>query len=541
MSEVWRIGVVMAASLAAAACSKSEPAPVAEPARTASASSTPASVVTVNAAPSAESSASAAPAPTMVAPREAMPAAPVKLHLVIEAQGGLTFIGGAGGGLLVETESAWALEIRGDTLVPAYGFAAGLSEYRGNNKRGNLESFGGRYPKHVHAVVGAYAPRGTTDHVVHQWRGGASWSAVGSSGNDMSSVTAVEPYQDGFAISVQRLAGGVDLEASGGKRFKPRPADKSAQCPTRIAMVTDLVAPVAGGLIAIGTDCNAGGDAIEIFGDDGASKGFQALPPDLGEMRIAALSTSEIYLAGVPAAPKAKPSPSASASASAAPQPGAGASLPIGKPVLLALQNGAWVPKPMPSEERIASLAASPDGSLVAAAGGSVWRRPRGGAWTAVALPEGASVNYVVAGSASDLWAVDQQRTSLKVYGAKPPRWPFVIGAPTGEAPKAVPATAGCDSPFVLMYTVNPSTAGTDYDFPLTRAALKGHTELAGTAVVLTEHWQLGAYVPSIEMGEKVAGLIRDNVKGQKPQVICAKPRVRVEVPINLETGELRR
>jgi hypothetical protein len=89
------------------------------------------------------------------------------------------------------------------------------------------------------------------------------------------------------------------------------------------------------------------------------------------------------------------------------------------------------------------------------------------------------------------------------------------------------------------MYVIKPETFGREYDFPLTRKALKGHTELAGMALVLTEHFQVGAIVPSIEMGEKVAAVIRDNVKGQKPQIVCMAPRVRAEVPVDLATGEL--
>jgi hypothetical protein len=535
MSDVSKI-VIVAAAIAASACNKPDPAPVAEPARSASAavtSSAPASIASATAVLSAT-------APPSAAPTEAPAAPPAKLHLVVDVPFALTFIGGPGGALLVDAESAWALELRGDTLRPAYGFRDGLSKYLGGQRSGNLESFGGRYPKGVYAIVGVYAPRGTTDHVVHRWQGGGNWQALMSSGNDMSSVTAVEPFGDGLVASVQRLSGEVDIEASAGVRFKPRPAEnKSAQCASRIAFVTDLVAPLAGGLVAVGKDCERGHEVIEIFGERGNSQAFVALP-DLDETRIAALSTNEVYLAGVPSVPKppkGAPSAAPSASASAAPN----AAFPPGKPVLLALRGGGWVPQPLPDGEKIASLAASPDGSLLAVANGAVWRRPRGGAWSKLALPEGATVSYLVAGSATELWAVDQQKSSLKIYGAKPPRWPIVIGPASGDAPAVAPATPSCESPFVLMYTVNPSTAGTDYDYPLTRAALKGHGELAGMALVLTEHWQLGAFVPTLEMGEKVAALIREKVKGQKPQVVCSKPRVRAHIPVDLATGEISR
>jgi hypothetical protein len=213
----------------------------------------------------------------------------------------------------------------------------------------------------------------------------------------------------------------------------------------------------------------------------------------------------------------------------------------VGRPYFAALQGNTWVPRPGPGGASITSLEAAPDGSLWAAADGGVWRRPRGGAWSRIALPEGAQANGVIAVSNSDVWALYREKDRLIVFAPKPPRWPLVIGPPEGEVPKAPPATASCATPFVLMYVVNGDKVGTDYDFPLTRKALKGHTELAGMALVLTEHYQVGAFVPSLEMGEKLAAVIRDNVKGQKPQVVCMAPRVRVEIPVDLETGELKR
>jgi hypothetical protein len=525
---------------------KRTPDAVPEPA----ASSAPAAVASATAG--ATPIASAEPPSSASAPTPSTPPAapPERLYKVVDTHYAFTFIPGTTRALLVDEVGA-AFELRDGSLVSEYGFFDGLTRYMTDNataKLGNLESFGGRLPNQVYAIIGVFALRGTTDPQVHTWRAG-TWQAAVSAGNaNMAHITAVEPYHSGLAALIVDVAREVRLETDTGT-FALRKAAKGHE-ETRLQLPTALYAPPAGGLVAIGLDGDRPGtdEAIEIFGDDKSSKAFVALPPELDEPDLAGPSVNELYVAGVTRAPKPpKPAASASAAASAAPSASASpsASAPSaglgGRPYFAALQGTTWVPRPGPGDAPITSLTAAPDGSLWATSGGGVWRRPRAGAWSRVALPEGAQANQVIALSSSDVWALYREKERLVVFASKPSRWPLVLAPPEGEAPKAPPATASCATPFVLMYVVNSDKVGTGYDFPLTRKALKGHTELAGMALVLTEHYQVGAIVPSLEMGEKLAAVIRDNVKGQKPQVVCMAPRIRVEIPVDLATGELKR
>jgi hypothetical protein len=541
--------MAMMAIGSAIAC-KRTPDAVPDPAAS---SAKPAPVATTSAMGQSAPVASAEPAPSASAPSTPTASPPERLYKVLDSKYAFTFIPGTTRALLADEEGS-AFELREGSLVPASGFFDGLTSYmRDNptNKLGNLESFGGRLPNQVYAIIGVYALRGTSDPQVHLWRGG-TWKEAVSAGNaNMAHITAVEPYNAGLAVAIVDVTGQVRLETESGS-LALRKAAKGREGETRMRELVALYAPPGGGLVAFGSDSERdGANSVELFGDDKSSKAIVALP-EVDQPDIAGPNVNELYIAGVTRAPRpAKPAPAAGASASAAASAApAGASANAaaapppdvpGRPYFAVLQGNSWVPRTGPGAEPITSLTAAPDGSLWATSGGGVWRRPRGGAWSRVALPEGAQANAVFAVSASDVWALDRQKEHLQVFASKPSRWPLVMNPPEGEAPKAPPATASCATPFVLMYVVNSDKVGTGYDFPLTRKALKGHTELAGMALVLTEHYQVGAVVPSLEMGEKLAAVIRDNVKGQKPQVVCMAPRVRAEIPVDLATGELKR
>jgi hypothetical protein len=45
--------------------------------------------------------------------------------------------------------------------------------------------------------------------------------------------------------------------------------------------------------------------------------------------------------------------------------------------------------------------------------------------------------------------------------------------------------------------------------------------------------------MPSFELGQRLVKLIEKEVKGSKPQLLCAEPEVQREVKINLSTGEI--
>jgi len=130
--------------------------------------------------------------------------------------------------------------------------------------------------------------------------------------------------------------------------------------------------------------------------------------------------------------------------------------------------------------------------------------------------------------------------------------------APTeGEPPKPRPATPKvenhafaritpgsptCKELFVVLYKLA-KVAPPNYDFPLTRAALKGHTELSAVKFAETEESgrrYFVAFVPSFAVGQKLVKAVQEGVKGSTPQMLCGKPaRTNRDIRIDLRTGEI--
>ncbi|MBL9026413.1 MAG: hypothetical protein JNL21_29725 [Myxococcales bacterium] len=98
-----------------------------------------------------------------------------------------------------------------------------------------------------------------------------------------------------------------------------------------------------------------------------------------------------------------------------------------------------------------------------------------------------------------------------------------------------------CPSNLVVLYGFTKVTPA-DYDFPLTRKALKGHTEYDKTRfVVANDGGQkfFSAIVPDVATGRKLVSLIEKEVKGSKPQLLCAEPEIVREMKLDLKTGEV--
>jgi hypothetical protein len=83
-----------------------------------------------------------------------------------------------------------------------------------------------------------------------------------------------------------------------------------------------------------------------------------------------------------------------------------------------------------------------------------------------------------------------------------------------------------------------------DYDFPLSRKALKGHTEFKDVRFVVTKDYGqkfFSGLAPSFNDAKKLAALIEKEVKGSKPQVVCAEPEILRELKLDLKTGEVQK
>ncbi|MDC3958679.1 hypothetical protein [Polyangium jinanense] len=124
--------------------------------------------------------------------------------------------------------------------------------------------------------------------------------------------------------------------------------------------------------------------------------------------------------------------------------------------------------------------------------------------------------------------------------GAPPPR-----PAPKTELhafSRITPGTPGCKELFVVLYKLA-KVAPPDYDFPLTRAALKGHTELSSVKFAETEdagRRYFVAFVPSFSIGQKLVKTVQEGVKNSTPQLLCGKPaRTNRDIRIDLRTGEI--
>jgi hypothetical protein len=96
----------------------------------------------------------------------------------------------------------------------------------------------------------------------------------------------------------------------------------------------------------------------------------------------------------------------------------------------------------------------------------------------------------------------------------------------------------------VVLYKLS-RVAPKDYDFPLTRAALKGHPEYADVRFAETEDAgsrYFVAFVPDFAKGRSLTKLIVDKVQGAKPQLLCGEPpQVNREIGIDLATGAIKK
>jgi hypothetical protein len=170
--------------------------------------------------------------------------------------------------------------------------------------------------------------------------------------------------------------------------------------------------------------------------------------------------------------------------------------------------------------------------------------RAPGGGWRQIPLGD-AGGDLAVLGE-DDIWLFDGASLWRNKAPAGPPQafaWPTDAAqvATSFRSPRA--ATRACESIYVLFFGFAKTTPD-DYDFPRTRAALKGHTELAAAHLVVTREGgrkYFGAFVPTLELGKKLAATVRNGVKDAKPELLCAKPELIREIKMSFSTGEVDR
>jgi hypothetical protein len=190
----------------------------------------------------------------------------------------------------------------------------------------------------------------------------------------------------------------------------------------------------------------------------------------------------------------------------------------------------------------------APDRSLWARFGDDLWHLPAAGEWARVPLPKEAPVPERLAWTSSGtmIVRVSGEAGTALLSSAKPDQVIDLAQAPQPterRAPFAIVTapTPQCESLFVILYRLS-RVAPPDFDFPLTRAALKGHTELGDVRFAETEDGgrrYLVGFVPSLKAGKALLDLVRDKVQGAHPQLLCGKPPVKRRLSIDLRTGAL--
>ncbi|MCA9628268.1 MAG: hypothetical protein KC766_11405 [Myxococcales bacterium] len=190
-------------------------------------------------------------------------------------------------------------------------------------------------------------------------------------------------------------------------------------------------------------------------------------------------------------------------------------------------------------------VALSEQGTLWVAGADKLYRRVEGGEWETLPMPPGALASglfapddehvFVLAGK--QLYALTEPSGGVKEYKAE-------FGPRPSESlslPKA--ATADCKHLYALLYGFTKVTPD-DYDFPLTRKAIKGQDWLENTRFVVTEDngkKYFGAIPDDYEVGKRLVAHVTKKVKGSVPVLLCADPKVVRELPIDLATGEVKR
>jgi len=255
-----------------------------------------------------------------------------------------------------------------------------------------------------------------------------------------------------------------------------------------------------------------------------------------------------------------------------------------------------WIAEPAPSKHEMVAASALADGSLWAITSEKrriptgahvteekmvteLWSRAPGGSWQTVEMPSVAAqpgVHWtaidVVARAPGDVWItarfcpgkssfrsydgetlvseVDCHFALFRTIAATKPLTTFPapedVDANRFSIRRALPLVGEClSNVFVVLYRLG-RNAPPNFDYPATRAALKGHTELeeGGLAFVESEEdgrRYFGALVRDPTTGRQLAALIEKGVPGSHPSVLCGSPEVRRMLYIDLASGNITR
>lgn len=244
-----------------------------------------------------------------------------------------------------------------------------------------------------------------------------------------------------------------------------------------------------------------------------------------------------------------------------------GATWLAGETKLGRLEGAKWTSFTPPGDTgRFEWVERAPDDTFWLRRKAELWHLDAAEKWESVPLPEGrdgqALVPESVAWHGGEMFVVGRdEQAKVSLLSTKKRDRVLDLAAvdtgggasdtppSTGEAKReeqafgrVTPATAACKELFVVLYKLA-KVAPPDYDFPLTRQALKGHTELADVSFAETEDGgrrYFVAFVPDFKKGRALVELVEEKVQGATPQLLCGKPpKQNRAVRIDLRTGEI--
>lgn len=212
---------------------------------------------------------------------------------------------------------------------------------------------------------------------------------------------------------------------------------------------------------------------------------------------------------------------------------------------LFHLEAGTWkrIETPGPGDEPVRG-AITGDGTLYLATATGLYKRAKD-RWEAEELPNDAKPEDVAADKDGVLWVVGggALMRQKKVADSGGSVATVEVKAYHPPAPKRTLTAGGpqCKSNVVVLYGFTKVTPE-DYDFPLTRKALKGHREFKDVKFLVTKDMGKKFFVaktPNYALAKSLVKVIEQGVQGSKPGVICAEPEVVRELKLDLATGNI--
>lgn len=440
-------------------------------------------------------------------------------------------------------------------------------EYLGSYATGQMESVsyaGGKWPDQAYLAVNRPAQR--SGYTVLMKKVGKTWTEVTRT-QITEWVQAVKPWDRGrYVALVTSMYGYYRWQVvQGAPRTVPSPTRAGADgcCgPTSTAqMPVDFAALPSGDLFAVGSLVNDRTTWVVEHFVPNAKQGTMyrlPLPSEEGlEIEIVGLHANradDVYAFGQLRRLRAN---------STYERDSAGG-------YVAHFDGKSWTNTAIPNQSPVTSVATEA-GSLWIVAGGALYRRDTaGGPFELVVLPEvtdSLKAEYRTSGMHSDgiwslaaegvqvraghdIWVTAKLRRDKTELGSVVLRnrehgalWKGLVTrdyAQTMEQYQPLrPADQYCPSIYVMLYGMTRSTPK-NYDYPLTREAVKGHPEFADVVFAETEelgqHY-FGAFVPGYELSRKLVKLVATKVPGTKPVALCRNPKKVRLLKFDLVTG----